>query len=119
MNQELKRILTIIVSILSIALAVVALSIEWDQTWWIKWGVALYFIIVSNVLLVAYFKNYLKTYKLCITLQIVGYVVVAVYGLQLVLVADVATKECAVEIRGALVVVITAPVQVIDVEPES
>lgn len=79
MNQELKRILTIIVSILSIALAVVTLSIEWDQTWWIKWGIALYFIIVSNVLLVAYFKNYQKTYKLCITLQIVGYVVVAVY----------------------------------------
>ncbi len=79
MNQELKRILTIIVSILSIALAVVTLSIEWDQTWWIKWGVALYFIIVSNVLLVAYFKNYSKTYKLCITLQIVGYVVVAIY----------------------------------------
>ena len=79
MNEELKRIISIIISIISIALAVVTLAIDWDQAWWLEWGAALYFIILANILLVSYFKKYLKTYKLCITLLIVGYIVVILY----------------------------------------
>ena len=79
MNQKLKDIFSVTLSLISFVIAVITLALDWGQKWWIVWLCALYFIFVANILMFSHFKRNVKTYKLCITLLILGILVVVAY----------------------------------------
>ena len=79
MNQKLKDIFSVTLSLISFTIAVISLALDWGQKWWIVWICALYFIFIANLLMFSHFKHNVKTYKLCITLLVIGILVVVAY----------------------------------------
>ena len=65
-KNYLKEISIILFAILSITFGILALAINWEMSLWICWCIFAVFVILSNVMILCYYKKWMKIFKLCL-----------------------------------------------------
>jgi len=65
-KNNFKEISIILFTILSITFGVLALAIDWDISLWICWCIFALFAILSNLMLLSYYKKWMKVFKICL-----------------------------------------------------
>lgn len=65
-KNEFKELSIILFTILSIVFGILALAIEWNLSWWVCWSVFAVFVILSNVMLLSFYKKWTKVFKICL-----------------------------------------------------
>ena len=71
MNENIKAIITIFLSIISMCIGIIAYALDFGLNWWISLIVAICFIVLGNLLIVSYYKKYKSLFKLSITAWII------------------------------------------------
>lgn len=65
-KNDFKELSIILFAILSIVFGVLALAINWNMSWWVCWGAFAVFAILSNAMLLCYYKKWMKAFKICL-----------------------------------------------------